>query len=67
MKNSIDKDELYNLRINKCWTFDKLALHFNVSRQTIFSRCKEYNFPKVLQDNKNHIWKRDGGFKNVKS
>lgn len=66
-KKLIDKNELYNLRINECWTYENLALHFNVSRMTIFNRCKEYNFPNVLQDNKNHIWKRDGGYKNVKS
>ncbi len=55
----VDKNELYELRVNKKWTYSELAQHFHVHRTTIRNRCKEYDFPDVSHDNSNHYWKKE--------
>lgn len=43
----IDKEELYDLCVNKHMTIFELMKYYNVSKNTISRRCKQYNIDKL--------------------
>ena len=64
-KNIIDIDEMYELRVNKKWTFNELAELYKTSNQMIQNRCRENNFPKVQVERQKNNWQIAFGKKSI--